>query len=115
MVKVNKKKMKILDNIDSKFVDNYSEMVKYKDNVDDILSMMGFNKFESYNSFCSSIRNKAEEYIKNNDDNIDNVLSIAINMAIRSKIISDDDYINKITMYFNDKKMVNIVEKDKKK
>lgn len=115
MGRVNQKKTKIISDIESMFVDSYDTMSKVKSNIDDVLYMIGIDKFSSYNSFCSILKQCAELYVKNHStDNVDDVLSMSINMAVRKKITSDSNYADKISMYFNDAKMVNIVEKDAK-
>ena len=58
-----KKMDKILDKMDENFVDNYEDLMKYKNNFNNILHKLGFIGYDSYNNFCIDIRNVAKNRI----------------------------------------------------
>lgn len=104
---------KMINQIDNNFVDNYDILNKYKNNIDDVLYRMGFSKFNSYNDFCFILRSNMLDDIKNSKHlNYDDILSKMINKSIRDKIKMDDDYKDKIMVYFNDKGPIKIIERD---
>lgn len=97
-------KNEIINKLDNNFVNNYEDMIKYKNNLNDILLQMGFNKFKSYNEFCIYIRNNALEKLKERKNyNLDNTFfSVIMNKSLKDKIKKDKNYNRKLNIYFND-------------
>ena len=107
---------KIIDKMDHNFVDNYEDMIKYQQNLNEILYKMGFSGFDSYNDFCKILRKNALDKIKKEKiqylDTDTDFFSLVINKTLRDKIRENKDYTDKLIIYFNDKNIVDIMKKD---
>lgn len=95
----------IIQKMDNNFVENYEDVIKYHKKLNDILNKMGFDGFESYNDFCKKIRNNAINKLKkDNKENLDldtNFFSLIMNDLLRNKIKEDENYVDKLKIYFN--------------
>lgn len=107
---------KILDKMDDNFVDNYDDLMKYKNNFDDILHKFGFDGFESYNNFCINIREVAKVKIKKEKikylDKDTTFFSEVINETLRDKIKQNKSYEKKIMSYFGDEDIIDFMKGD---
>lgn len=107
---------KILDKMDENFVNNYKDLMKYKNNFDSILHKIGFDEFESYNKFCINIKDVAKTKIKK--ENIKYLhedttfFSEVINETLRDKIKQDKSYEKKIMTYFGDDEIIDYMKRD---
>jgi len=111
-----KKMDKILDKMDENFVDNYEDLMKYKNNFNNILHKLGFIGYDSYNNFCIDIRNVAKnriikEKIKYLDKDT-TFFSEVINQTLRYKIKQNRSYEKKIMNYFDDDELIDIIKED---
>lgn len=108
--------MKIIEKMDNNFVENYEDLIKYKKNIDGILDKMGIEGFNSYNDFCIKIRKNAIDKIKNENinylDSDTDFFSRVINKTLRDQIRSDKDYTGKLSEYFEDENLIEILKKD---
>lgn len=107
---------KILDKMDENFVDNYKDLMKYKNNFDNILHKFGFEEFESYNKFCINIKDVAKTKIRKEDikylDEDTTFFSEVINETLRDKIKQDKSYEKKIMTYFGDEEILDFIKGD---
>lgn len=107
----------IIKKMDNNFVENYEDMLKYKNNLDQLLIKIGLKKFKSYNEFCIMIRNNTLEYLKKenqlNPDKIENNLfSLIMNKTFRDKIIQNKNYEKKLKIFLNTDKNINDIIKN---
>jgi len=107
---------KIIKKLDDNFVENYDDIIEYKNNLNDILSKMGFIGFKSYNEFCVSIRNNAISKIKKDKikylSSDDTFFSEIMNKTLRDKIRKSRSYEKKILSYFNDYEIVDFIKNE---
>jgi len=106
----------LITELDNYFVDNYDNILVYKNNINDMLINMNINQFESYNDFCLLLRNISISEMKNKNiktNNVSELFHLSINKLLLTKINTDVDYNDKILKYFNDKKLLEFIKTNK--
>jgi hypothetical protein len=106
--------LKIINDIDNIFVDNYKNINQYKNNINDIFKKLNIKEFNTYNKFCIDIRNIIINKI--NDENVDDetpqsIILKSLNQTIKNKIKEDNDYEHKILNYFKDYDVIKEIDK----
>jgi hypothetical protein len=102
----------IINKIENSFVENYSDMIIYRDTLNEILYKLNFDGFKSYNDFCKKIRKKTIDKITKDGSSIINeklFFSIILNDIMKDEIMNDIDYENKLMLYFDDINLVKII------
>lgn len=95
---------KLKEYMEEQFVEDYSEIKKFMDNVNETLGNIGIEKkYEDYNDFCIDIEKNVFEMIENiKDPHISPKIMIdALNNMVKYKILQDEQYEVKIKTYFN--------------
>jgi len=107
----------IINKMDNNFVDNYDDLLKYKNNIDNILHKMDFKGFDTYNEFCIFVRETAKNKIKNEKikylDSETTFFSEVINQTLRNKIKENKGYDKKIFTYFGDYEILDILKENR--
>lgn len=95
---------KLKEYMEEQFVEDYSEIKKFMDNVNETLGNIGIEKkYEEYNDFCIDIEKNVFEMIeKMKEPHISPKIMVdALNKMVKYKILQDEQYENKIKTYFN--------------
>jgi len=107
----------IIKKMDNNFVENYEDMLKYKNNLDELLMKIGLKKFKSYNEFCIIFRNNTIDYLKKkNISNIEKIknkiFSLIMNKTFRDKILESKNHEKKLQIFLNTEKNINDIIKN---
>ena len=101
--------IKIKEYIENQFVEDYEEIKKFMDDVNETLINIKINEtYETYNEFCIDIERSVVEIIetKNIKELTPQIIITALNDMIKYKILNDPDYEEKIRDYFDDPELV---------
>jgi len=108
----------VINILDQQFVDDYDHMLKFMNEINLTLEKMNIDSRYNYNDFCIDIKNKVIELV--NYEKIDVIkpefLSKTLNIMIKTKILDDPDYKEKLQTFFEniDIDIVTDIEKLKK-
>lgn len=100
---------KIKDYIETQFVEDYEEIKKFMDDVNETLSDINIDvKYETYNDFCLDIEKSLIEIIteQNAIEITPNILVTALNNIVIHKMMEDVNYEEKIRIYYDDPESV---------
>ena len=100
--------LKIKEYIENQFVDDYEDIKKFMDEVNETLDNIHIDQiYLTYNEFCLDIEKSVMETLENTDTELTpEVLISALNNMLKYKIIKDENYEEKIREYFDDPEMV---------
>jgi len=101
--------IKIKEYIENQFVEDYEEIKKFMDDVNETLTNIKIHEtYKSYNEFCIDIEKSVIEIIEtqNITDLTPQIIITALNDMIKYKILNDPNYEIKIRDYFDDPELV---------
>ena len=96
---------KVRKYIVEQFVEDYEEIHKFMDNVNETLANIGIeNKYTDYNKFCIDIEKNILDVINTMDqpEITTQMVVNALNNMVKYKVLEDENYEEKIKTYFND-------------
>jgi len=89
--------------IEIQFVEDYDDLHTFMININDTLTNLNINKKYTYNAFCIDIEKNIIDFFILDKTLIEitpKMMSEALNKMIMNKILSDDDYEEKLNRYF---------------
>jgi len=95
---------KIQEYMQEQFVEDYEQIHKFMENTNYILSQIGVDKkYESYNVFCIDIEKNVINFLNSMETPkiTPKIMAQVLNDMVKYKLIEDDNYVEKITNYFD--------------